>query len=308
MRLVLVVDDDVTYGQLCAVALRHEKYVVSCADSVAGAKSTLEHSAPIAMLLDWRLPDGTGLDVLQWMQDRRLRIPTALVSGFWSDDEFVRAASDAMRLGATRAVRRGIDDDSPTEIVGCLVDPLFSDHLGVRRSDPAATERLAAQLLDRLRPRLRSAFRRATDDQIVDAITDATIEHLSDPGRFEPAYDLSLEAFIYVAARRNLANLFRSEQRHQRRDYAFARQTTLTTDPDDLTDVRPLRLIEAAVNMEEDSEVRRALRHWLHGDKTVDCWSRVSSLPTESVRSKKQAIKRVKDAFIARLKRFARQR
>ncbi len=51
--------------------------VVGQAETVAQAIASLRQLKPQALILDLRLPDGNGLEVLRWVQEER--IPTAVI-------------------------------------------------------------------------------------------------------------------------------------------------------------------------------------------------------------------------------------
>ena len=61
MSCVLVVDDDPSFVDICEATLRHAGHQVLRAASVGEALAALSERAPDAMLLDWKLPDGTRL-------------------------------------------------------------------------------------------------------------------------------------------------------------------------------------------------------------------------------------------------------
>ncbi|WGY46791.1 response regulator [Vibrio sp. ABG19] len=97
---VLIIEDDVAIAQL------HHKYlnqtggfdVVGIATSQAEAEMQLEVLQPDLVLLDVYLPDGTGLDILQWVRSRNARCDVILIT----------AARDVETL--QQAMRGGVVD------------------------------------------------------------------------------------------------------------------------------------------------------------------------------------------------------
>ena len=77
--------------------VRHEGHSVSGAYSVRAALGVLTAHVPDAIILDWKLPDGSGLEVLQWLRSRDLHVPTALVTGFWADADFSAIDRDGQK-------------------------------------------------------------------------------------------------------------------------------------------------------------------------------------------------------------------
>lgn len=97
---VLIIEDDVAIAQL------HHKYlnqmggfdVVGIATSQAEAEMQLEVLMPDLVLLDVYLPDGTGLDILQWVRRRNACCDVILIT----------AARDVETL--QQAMRGGVVD------------------------------------------------------------------------------------------------------------------------------------------------------------------------------------------------------
>lgn len=73
---ILIVDDEQLIRWTLSEALRGWGYVPVEAETVAGALAAFDAEQPTAVLLDINLPDGSGLDVLREIKDRR---PEAVV-------------------------------------------------------------------------------------------------------------------------------------------------------------------------------------------------------------------------------------
>lgn len=65
------------------------------------------------VILDWQLPDMTGLDVLQQMKERNIRLPTIIITGEGSEE----VAVDALRLGVQDYLIKPIDADALGEAI-----------------------------------------------------------------------------------------------------------------------------------------------------------------------------------------------
>ena len=76
---ILVVDDDVAIGGTIKRYLRH--YTIELADCVEGALRQLEDHRYDLLLLDRRLPDGLGDDVIETLRSRRSSLPVIMMSG-----------------------------------------------------------------------------------------------------------------------------------------------------------------------------------------------------------------------------------
>jgi len=63
-RSLLIVEDDRSFLQRLAKALESRGFVVTTAESVADGLLQVEESAPAFAIVDMRLGDGNGLDVI----------------------------------------------------------------------------------------------------------------------------------------------------------------------------------------------------------------------------------------------------
>ena len=101
--LVLVIDDDDALRGICLEMLHARGYRTLGAASVGEGLRVFGDKSPAAVLLDLKLPDGTGLDVLRELQRRSPVTPVVVVSGFGS----VTDAVEAMHLGAAEYIEKG---------------------------------------------------------------------------------------------------------------------------------------------------------------------------------------------------------
>lgn len=305
MSHVLVVDDDVDFVQTSALMLRHGGYTVITAGSIGAAIATMDRTLPDAILLDWKLPDGTALDLLRWMRARRACVPTALITGFWADPDFAGAYAQARSIGVAEYIRRGIDSDEPTDIVRRLLDPLGYLHAAVLRGEESANEGLASELRLRLFAALQFRYRSTPDDTLSDAVTDAIMEHLSHPRRFDPTRHVSIERFVALLARRRLSKLLRTERRDRTRNQEYGRlRGTIVESGDRLQRLDGRRLLAQAISMESEPLVRSAIREWLAGNHSSEPWAAIPSIRDLPPHERSAEIKRRKDCFIARSKRL----
>lgn len=76
---ILVVDDDETIRDLLLHHLERD-YLVRTASTLAEARVLLDDDPPDIMILDWRLPDGLGGELLREFEQRRYRPITAVLT------------------------------------------------------------------------------------------------------------------------------------------------------------------------------------------------------------------------------------
>ena len=106
-RSFLVVDDDEVFRTRVARALCARGFDVREAAGVAPALAAARQDSPEFALVDLRMPDGSGLDVVRGL--RALDETTAIVvlTGYGS----IATALDAVRLGAVNYLTKPVDVD-----------------------------------------------------------------------------------------------------------------------------------------------------------------------------------------------------
>jgi len=96
MSHVLIVDDDANTREALAALATQEGFTTATAGSIAEARIQLVRQRPDVMLMDLVLPDGTGIDLLEDLDDRG-STETILITGHAS----IESAVEALRLGAS---------------------------------------------------------------------------------------------------------------------------------------------------------------------------------------------------------------
>jgi len=140
---VLVLDDDIG---VCTVLSRilAEHYDVHTSQSVGGVADTLVEKSFDAYLLDYRLPDGTGLQVAEKVRQQGITAPIILISGYGASDIAAKATtlgiSDVLQKPFTReticsALDRALTQPLPVAVPHEPVDvatpePAFRVRLG----------------------------------------------------------------------------------------------------------------------------------------------------------------------------------
>ena len=82
---ILVVEDDPAVARSLTDALEREGYLVVWEDTAEGAVTRAQEIGPHLVLLDVRLPDGSGFDVCRRMREHGLRMPVIILTV--QDDE-----------------------------------------------------------------------------------------------------------------------------------------------------------------------------------------------------------------------------
>ena len=79
---VLVVDDDIAVCRILHRMLSDEQYEVQISQSVADALRNIEEKLFDVYVMDYKLPDGTGLDVAERIRAKGSEAPIILISGY----------------------------------------------------------------------------------------------------------------------------------------------------------------------------------------------------------------------------------
>lgn len=91
MTSVLVVDDDVAVCRILQRMLSDEQYQVQTSQSVADALKAIEERPFDVYVMDYKLPDGSGLDVAERIRSKWGATPIILISGYDSGAVALRA-------------------------------------------------------------------------------------------------------------------------------------------------------------------------------------------------------------------------
>ena len=82
MTNVLVVDDDIAVCRMLHRMLSDEQYKVATSQSVADALAVIERKPFDVYVMDYKLPDGAGLDVAERIRLKGSEAPIILISGY----------------------------------------------------------------------------------------------------------------------------------------------------------------------------------------------------------------------------------
>ena len=95
-KSVLVVDDDKVFCDRLARAMSSRGFAARTAGSVAEALAAIEAAAPAFAVIDLRLGDGSGLDVMRALKTRRSDARGVILTGYGA----IATAVMAVKLGA----------------------------------------------------------------------------------------------------------------------------------------------------------------------------------------------------------------
>ncbi len=104
---LLIVDDDAPFLRRLARAMESRGFVVDLAGSVAEGIAKAKEAAPAYAVVDLRLGDGTGLDVIEAIRERRSDTRIIVLTGYGN----IATAVTAVKLGALDYLAKPADAD-----------------------------------------------------------------------------------------------------------------------------------------------------------------------------------------------------
>jgi two-component system response regulator RegA len=104
---LLIVDDDKAFVQRLARAMETRGYVVHAAESVREGLALVESQQPAFAVVDMRLGDGNGLDVISALKQRRPDAKGIVLTGYGN----IATAVTAVKLGAVDYLAKPADAD-----------------------------------------------------------------------------------------------------------------------------------------------------------------------------------------------------
>ncbi len=109
----LIVDDEPDIRELLEITLGRMKLDTRSARNVKEAREWLAREPFDLCLTDMRLPDGTGLDLVQHIQQRHTEVPVAMITAYGSLD----TAINALKAGAFDFLTKPVDLGRLRELV-----------------------------------------------------------------------------------------------------------------------------------------------------------------------------------------------
>lgn len=107
MASVLIIEDDSTFAQIIEGFLTKKNFEVTTVSNVAKALKLIAHEDFQLLLIDYRLPDGTGIEVLNHRREIGLTVPAIIMTSF----NDVRTAVKSIQLGASDYITKPINPD-----------------------------------------------------------------------------------------------------------------------------------------------------------------------------------------------------
>ena len=110
---ILIVDDEPQIRLFLAGGLKELGYTIDEAGTRKEATASLDRDLPDLVLLDFKLPDGTGLDVLRHLRTLDRNLPVIMLTAFAS----VQGAVEAMQVGAYDYIGKPFEFDEVVQSI-----------------------------------------------------------------------------------------------------------------------------------------------------------------------------------------------
>ncbi len=104
---LLIVDDDKAFLERLARAMEGRGFEVKTADSVAAGLAAVQESPPAFAVVDMRLGDGSGIEVISALKDSRPEARSIILTGYGN----IATAVNAVKLGAVDYLSKPADAD-----------------------------------------------------------------------------------------------------------------------------------------------------------------------------------------------------
>jgi len=111
--LALVIDDEPDICELLSLTLGRMHIATEAAGDVGGAKRLLAKKDFNLCLTDMRLPDGDGLELVEWMQTNAPGVPVAVITAHGN----IETAVQALKLGAFDFISKPLDLNHLRDVV-----------------------------------------------------------------------------------------------------------------------------------------------------------------------------------------------
>lgn len=109
-KSLLLVDDDEPFLRRLAKAMEKRGFDVETADSVAAGRAIATARPPAYAVIDLRLEDGNGLDIVEVLRERRADARVVVLTGYGA----IATAVAAVKIGATDYLSKPADANDIT--------------------------------------------------------------------------------------------------------------------------------------------------------------------------------------------------
>ena len=138
---LLIVDDDEPFLRRLARAMEKRGFDVETADSVAAGRAAVATRPPAYAVVDLRLEDGNGLDVVESIRERRSDSRIVVLTGYGA----IATAVAAVKIGATDYLPKPADAN---DVTAALLAP--EGEMPPPPTDPMSADRVRWEHIQRV--------------------------------------------------------------------------------------------------------------------------------------------------------------
>ncbi|HSG36631.1 MAG TPA: ActR/PrrA/RegA family redox response regulator transcription factor [Paracoccaceae bacterium] len=138
---ILLVDDDEAFLKRLAKAMERRGFSVEMAGSVAAGKAIATARPPAYAVVDLRLEDGNGLDVVEVLRERRPDCRIVVLTGYGA----IATAVAAVKIGATDYLSKPADAN---DVINALLQT--GDTLPPPPENPMSADRVRWEHIQRV--------------------------------------------------------------------------------------------------------------------------------------------------------------
>lgn len=138
---LLIVDDDEPFLKRLARAMEKRGFAVETADSVAAGTAIATARPPAYAVVDLRLEDGNGLDVVERIRERRTDSRIVVLTGYGA----IATAVAAVKIGATDYLSKPADAN---DVTAALLAP--EDEMPPPPTNPMSADRVRWEHIQRV--------------------------------------------------------------------------------------------------------------------------------------------------------------
>jgi len=113
MANILLVEDDKTFIQILQGFLEKHGHEVDAKNCIKDAVASIEKKEYELILLDYRLPDGIGIDLIKLLRSRNIKTPIIVITSF----NDIRTAVNALKMGAFDYITKPVIPDELIMII-----------------------------------------------------------------------------------------------------------------------------------------------------------------------------------------------
>jgi len=121
---ILLIDDEQSILKVISTILKNENFDVITAKSKKEALQKINNIKFDIVLSDFRLPDGTGMEILEYFRDKNRTEPFIMITAYGS----INGAVEAIKKGANHYIAKPIDADNLIEIINFYINKSEKEH------------------------------------------------------------------------------------------------------------------------------------------------------------------------------------